>query len=128
MENGERAESIVAINERAKNSWIKQAKAMGMSADEAREMADSLFAIPESVKSQVVVSGAKVSVGQAKDLNKALKVSRRSSAPGLSPSPTRRVRRMRRPRSPRSRTRALSPRRPVKVSRASRTSTGPSRS
>lgn len=72
-DQGKAAASVVAFNERAKASYIKTAQAMGMSKTEARELANALFVIPASVKSQVVVAGAKVSKQEAEDLNKALK-------------------------------------------------------
>jgi TP901 family phage tail tape measure protein len=65
--------SIAALNEKAKKSWIDTAVAMGKNRDKAKELADELFVLPTEVTSQIVVSGAKVSAREAKDLNAALK-------------------------------------------------------
>lgn len=73
QEQGKSAGSIAERNERAKASWIDNAVAMGKNRDRARELADELFVLPAEVSTQVVVSGAKVSRKEARDLNAALK-------------------------------------------------------
>lgn len=67
------AKEILATNERAKESYVKSAVAMGVQRDEAIRMANALFQIPDSVQSKVVVQGVNVSKQEAKDLNEALK-------------------------------------------------------
>lgn len=73
IKSGASASKVVAANERGRASFIKSARAMGASKAEATALASALFQIPDSVKSQVVVAGGKISVKQAKDLNAALK-------------------------------------------------------
>lgn len=73
VEQNKPAADIVATNERARASYIKTARAMGLSRAEATDLANALFVIPKEIKSQVVVSGGKVSKQEAQDLNAALK-------------------------------------------------------
>ena len=73
IDQGASAEDVVARNERSKASFIRNADAMGKTKAKATDLADTLFTLPASVTSQIVVRGAKVSAAEAKNLNKALK-------------------------------------------------------
>lgn len=73
VKSGASAGKVVAANERGRASFIATARAMGASKKEATQLANSLFTIPDNVKSQIVVAGAKVSKKEASDLNAALK-------------------------------------------------------
>lgn len=71
-EQGASTEEIAAATERARGEWVKGAVAMGMTQAQAEELAAAYFAIPEDVKTTVVLPGAKTSKQEADDLNDAL--------------------------------------------------------
>lgn len=73
IENGASAEDVVAANERGRRSWVDTRVAMGGNRREADLLSRTLFALPASVSSQVVLKGAKISQKQADDLNRQIR-------------------------------------------------------
>lgn len=71
-EQGASSSEIAAATQRARDEWIKGAVAMGMSEDQAKDLADAYFAIPDDVTTTVALPGAKNSKAEAEGLNRRL--------------------------------------------------------
>ena len=72
-EQGRSADEIAAATNRGREAWLEAASAMGMSAEQAAELADAYFAIPESVETTIATPGALNSQREAEELNEKLR-------------------------------------------------------
>lgn len=71
-EQGRSADEIAAATQRGREAWLEAASAMGMSAEQAAELADAYFAIPDRVETTVATPGALNSQREAEELNRKL--------------------------------------------------------
>jgi len=72
-EQGYSSDQIASAMNRARDAWIRGAQAMGMSADEAKNLAASLFQIPETKTTNVSTPGTKNAIQEIAQMREQIK-------------------------------------------------------